>query len=294
MMTFFSNLITWLILLVLWLSANAAEAVTPTTSPLNPSSLSASALSPDEQHNVMRVKLAYGEAASQRVIRWRQLLGQVKTEQRRPADSDRNHNQNLAHNHDHNKSTAQPIPALLQSVNQFYNRLVFLDDPIVWGKEDYWATPLEFLGVGAGDCEDYSIAKYFSLRELGVADNKLRLIYVKALQLNQFHMVLAYYPTPAAVPLLLDNLTPQILRATERRDLQPIYSFNGSQLWLMKQRGEGKAVGQARQIKKWEQLRTRFRHNELAQPIITPYTRLPPRIPHHNQYDAGVIEAIRA
>lgn len=85
MMTFFSNLITWLILLVLWLSANAAEAVTPTTSPLNPSSLSASTLSPDEQHNVMRVKLAYGEAASQRVIRWRQLLGQVKTEQSRPA-----------------------------------------------------------------------------------------------------------------------------------------------------------------------------------------------------------------
>ncbi|MGF1687816.1 transglutaminase-like cysteine peptidase [Photobacterium japonica] len=248
MTNFLSTLITWLILLVLWLSANTARA-----------------LSPDEQHSVMRVKLAYGEPASQRVVQWRQLLSTIKTVQ--------------AQQHDQH---------LLQSVNQFYNALAFLDDPIVWGKTDYWATPLEFLGVGAGDCEEFSIAKYFSLRELGIEDNKLRLIYVKALRLNQFHMVLAYYPTPAAIPLLLDNLTSQILRANERHDLQPIYSFNGSQLWLMKQRGEGKAVGQARQIKKWEQLRARFRRQELAQPIIPPYThRFSVPSPHYQQHIVG-------
>lgn len=131
----------------------------------------------------------------------------------------------------------------LRSVNQFFNQMYFVDDTILWGKNDYWATPLEFLGSNAGDCEDFTIAKYFSLLELGVPDKKLRLVYVKALELNQFHMVLAYYSTPSAEPLILDNLNPEIKRGSKRPDLRPIYSFNGKNLWLIKSAaGDRKSV----------------------------------------------------
>lgn len=124
----------------------------------------------------------------------------------------------------------------LREVNAFFNRRVrWLDDIDIWRQEDYWATPLETLGRGAGDCEDYTIAKYVTLRELGVAEARLRLIYVKARigrsRISQAHMVLGYYATPGAVPLVLDNLVPTITSADERTDLDPVFSFNGSGLW---------------------------------------------------------------
>lgn len=57
----------------------------------------------------------------------------------------------------------------LNQVNRFFNLVRFMDDIRVWGKEDYWATPVEFLGRNAGDCEDFAIAKYFTLRALGIS-----------------------------------------------------------------------------------------------------------------------------
>lgn len=66
-------------------------------------------------------------------------------------------------------------------MNDFFNRQIkFAEDAAIWSQPDYWATPLETLGLGAGDCEDFSIAKYYSLKEVGVAPDKLRLIYVRA------------------------------------------------------------------------------------------------------------------
>jgi predicted transglutaminase-like cysteine proteinase len=127
----------------------------------------------------------------------------------------------------------------LRQVNDFFNRrLAFDDDISVWGQRDYWATPLEAMGQSRGDCEDFSIAKYYSLLELGIPLNKLRLVYVKARQamvgggsVEQAHMVLAYYPNPSADPLVLDNLNPSILPASRRSDLSPIFSFNSAGLW---------------------------------------------------------------
>ena len=157
----------------------------------------------------------------------------------------------------------------LTSVNQFFNQMYFVDDSILWGKNDYWATPLEFLGSNAGDCEDFTIAKYFSLLELGVPDKKLRLVYVKALELNQFHMVLAYYSTPSAEPLILDNLNPEIKRGSKRPDLRPIYSFNGKSLWLIKSSaGSGKLAGKSSRLSLWNDLRSRERSLKLNKPII--------------------------
>ncbi len=146
----------------------------------------------------------------------------------------------------------------LTVVNSFFNRLRYRTDQQLWGKNDYWATPIEALGKGAADCEDYSIAKYFTLRELGVPDEKMRIMYVKALKLNVHHMVLTYYATPSSIPLVLDNLNSKILSASKRSDLAPIYSFNGSGLWLAKERGRGRWMGGSSKVKLWQDLKARM------------------------------------
>ncbi|WP_330221510.1 transglutaminase-like cysteine peptidase [Marinomonas phaeophyticola] len=143
-------------------------------------------------------------------------------------------------------------------MNDFFNQMDFVDDIIHWGKEDYWATPIEFLGTRGGDCEDFTIAKYFSLRELGVPDEKLRLVYVKALTLDQHHMVLAYYHKPTAIPVLLDNLDKTLKPANKRRDLLPIYSFNAKNLWLSKEKGRGVLVGGSSRLSLWTDLNSRL------------------------------------
>jgi predicted transglutaminase-like cysteine proteinase len=131
-----------------------------------------------------------------------------------------------------------PELSKVQQVNDFFNQHIrFEDDLSAWGQSDYWATPLETLRLGRGDCEDFAIAKYYALKKLGVPADKLRLVYVKA-QLNgqfgqiaQAHMVLAYYKTPGADPWVLDSLVNEIRLASNRQDLQPIFSFNTQGLW---------------------------------------------------------------
>lgn len=125
----------------------------------------------------------------------------------------------------------------LQAVNQFFNRrILFREDSEVWGVIDHWASPLELLDKGQGDCEDFAIAKYFSLLALGIPMHKLRLVYVRA-QLGgpngvvQAHMVLAFYAQPQAEPMILDNLITDVRPASRRPDLSPVFSFNGEGLW---------------------------------------------------------------
>lgn len=146
----------------------------------------------------------------------------------------------------------------LAQVNGFFNQLRFIDDIKLWGVENYWATPIEFIGVNGGDCEDFAIAKYFSLLELGVADEKMRITMVKSLTLNQYHMVVAYYPTPGSVPLILDNIDGEIKPADQRNDLLPVYSFNGKQLWLNKEKGQGVLAGKSQRLKRWSNLNQRM------------------------------------
>jgi len=147
----------------------------------------------------------------------------------------------------------------ISKVNDFFNQLNYMSDISYKGEPDYWMTPVEFLVAGGGDCEDFSIAKYFTLLALGIPAKKLRITYVKALNLNQAHMVLAYYPKPNAEPFVLDNLTAKVLRASKRKDLKPIYSFNGDGLWLAKQRGEVQRVGSSDKLSKWQKVIKRMR-----------------------------------
>ncbi|MDF2182848.1 transglutaminase-like cysteine peptidase [Neptuniibacter sp. CAU 1671] len=146
----------------------------------------------------------------------------------------------------------------VREVNDFFNLVPYYTDLQHWGVEDYWATPFEKLTTFGGDCEDYAIAKYFTLRELGIPDNKLRITYVKALNWNQAHMVLTYYPVEDEIPLVLDNLNPDLLPANQRRDLVPVYSFNGDGLWLAKGRGTGQRVGGSSRLKMWQDLQNRM------------------------------------
>jgi predicted transglutaminase-like cysteine proteinase len=146
----------------------------------------------------------------------------------------------------------QPELEQLRAVNSFFNQqLSFQDDTHIWHQIDYWATPLESLIKGAGDCEDYALAKYFSLRNLGVPSEKLRITYVKALTRNQAHMVLTWYASPSADPLVLDNLIDEIRPASQRKDLLPVYAFNAEGLYLPGANG-GKRSSDSKKLSRWQ------------------------------------------
>ena len=152
---------------------------------------------------------------------------------------------------------------LLSSVNDFFNRrVVFTDDLTAWGSDDHWASPLETLEKGQGDCEDYAIAKYFSLMAAGVPVARLRLIYVRATiggpgGAVQAHMVLAYYAQPGGEPLILDNLIGEVRPASRRPDLTPVFSFNSEGLW---QGAAGAAAGDPTvRLSRWREVLAKAR-----------------------------------
>jgi predicted transglutaminase-like cysteine proteinase len=151
----------------------------------------------------------------------------------------------------------------LEKVNIFINKtMTYAEDIDVWGVPDYWATPLEFIGKGAGDCEEFAIAKYFTLKAMGIPDQRLQIAYVKALKLDRFHMVLTYVIKPGDEPLVLDNLINNIKPATARRDLSPIFSFNGTDLWMAQQRGKGE-VTDSKRLRPWRDLLKRMSEDNL-------------------------------
>jgi predicted transglutaminase-like cysteine proteinase len=150
----------------------------------------------------------------------------------------------------------------LSEVNRFFNRQIrFVDDIRLWNVNDYWATPIEMLIKGAGDCEDYSIAKYFTLRRLGIPSDKLRITYVKALNYNQAHMVLTYYASPSAEPLVLDNLINQIKPASQRKDLLPVYAFNAEGLYLP---GSSSRKSDTKKLSRWQDILKKMRTEGFA------------------------------
>lgn len=150
----------------------------------------------------------------------------------------------------------------LTLVNNYFNQnVLWVSDMDHYGVPDYWATPVETLASGGGDCEDFAIGKYFTLLALKVPMDGLKITYVKANlpPPNNSHMVLTYYATPAAMPVVLDNLNPDIKPASERTDLSPVYSFNGQGLWLAKERASGKSVaGGSSGISMWRDMMARM------------------------------------
>jgi predicted transglutaminase-like cysteine proteinase len=159
-----------------------------------------------------------------------------------------------------------PDSERLKRTNDFFNRQIqFGEDIVIWSQEDYWATPMETLGRGAGDCEDFVIAKYYTLKEMGVGGDKLRLIYVRAktgssvAAPTQAHMVLGYYAQPDAEPLVLDNLVGEIRPASRRPDLVPVFSFNSQGVFTGTAGKDGAPAGGVGRLSRWEDLLKRAR-----------------------------------
>lgn len=175
--------------------------------------------------SIDHISMKYGQAAESRIRLYEKLINTLK------------------HKNEFQK---------LLAVNDFVNQMQWVSDQYAWGEEDHWASPLEFLGKNMGDCEDYVIAKYFALRRAGISDEKLYFTYVKAVGYDKVHMILVYYPSAKAIPLVLDNINKKILPGTHRSKLIPVYSFNAKSLFLAKQAGQGRSIpGKDKQNKRW-------------------------------------------
>ena len=184
--------------------------------------------------NFMSVLSArYGSSATQRGTAWRSVLETLED---------------------------KPVSEQLTGVNRFFNQTIrWQSDEEIYGETDFWATPAETIGLGRGDCEDFTIAKYMSLRQLGVPAHQLRLTYVK-LQMtggrSQAHMVLAWYATPGSTPLILDNANTKILPASQRRDLRPVFSFSSDALWIAGSR-QNDNINPSSRLSQWRQMLNR-------------------------------------
>lgn len=181
------------------------------------------------------VQKQYGTYARHRVSRWGKVLNK------------------------HHTLEPEKDVRKLNVANDFFNKIHWEWDINHWGQEDYWATPIETLGTNAGDCEDFSIGKYFSLTSMGMDTSKLRITYVKALEYDLAHMVLAYYHTPNAEPLILDNINKTILPASKRTDLLPIYGFNGDGIWMAQSNKQYKG-DPSKNIPSWGKMTERLQH----------------------------------
>ena len=116
----------------------------------------------------------------------------------------------------------------LNGINNFFNAFSFTSDQLLWNG-DYWEQPLQFIGLGGGDCEDFALTKYITLIKIGVKPNQLKINYVKVLPTNTPHMVLTYSDDknkPDKDWYVLDNTTNKIKQLSDRKDLVNIYSFN--------------------------------------------------------------------
>ncbi len=123
----------------------------------------------------------------------------------------------------------QSLRQMAEGVNNLVNKTEYIEDTSNYGQSDYWATPIEFFTRG-GDCEDYAIAKYVSLRALGVPEDRMRIAIVQDMQKNIPHAILIVYTDEGA--LVLDNQSKRTLTANSVDHYKPIFSINRTAWWL--------------------------------------------------------------
>uniref|UniRef100_UPI0040488062 transglutaminase-like cysteine peptidase n=1 Tax=Aliarcobacter sp. TaxID=2321116 RepID=UPI0040488062 len=114
----------------------------------------------------------------------------------------------------------------LSHINSFINKVLPAQDISTASSIDYWATPKEFLLQGHGDCEDYAITKYFTLLEIGISKENLYFAVVDIKGERNSHMVLLYLENKNSTPLVLDNLSTNVVPLTKRKKLIPKFAFN--------------------------------------------------------------------
>jgi len=124
---------------------------------------------------------------------------------------------------------SRSILKMAQRVNSLMNEKKYILDKNNWGKSDYWATPIEFMQRG-GDCEDFAIAKYMSLKALGVPESRLRVAIVQDERKDIPHAILIVYAENG--PVILDNQIDDVRSADSIYHYRPIFSINSDSWWL--------------------------------------------------------------
>lgn len=152
------------------------------------------------------------------------------------------------------------IEQKLVLVNEFFNRFDFIEDRYLWGRDDYWATPRETLSMKAGDCEDLSIAKFFTLQAMDIPEEDMRLTYVISLKTKKPHMVLTVTMDPELEPIVLDSVNNYLFPVSMRQDLVPVFSFNARGYWLAKKQDgwNGERIGSAVKLSLWNSVLQRM------------------------------------
>ena len=125
--------------------------------------------------------------------------------------------------------TGQDLMTQINAVNSFMNRVRYIPDVRNYRQNDYWAAPVEFMKNG-GDCEDYAIAKYMSLRALGVPDERMRIVVLMDTAKRQGHAVLVVATNSGL--MVLDNLRSEVVSAERIAHYMPVFSMNQGGWWV--------------------------------------------------------------
>ncbi len=149
----------------------------------------------------------------------------------------------------------------LERMNEVINtQIQHGSDRLIHQRKDYWATPGETLAKRAGDCEDSVFLKDFMSKFRGFAQPEQN----HCLYCTWFnpmikdapgtkHMVLAHYVEPKGLPLILDNLTNEVMAVDLRTDLKPAFSFTAENIYID---DEVKSLESVR-MSRWERYRMR-------------------------------------
>lgn len=112
--------------------------------------------------------------------------------------------------------------ARLGEINRAINLAIRpVSDLAQYGEEDVWSSPLATFNRGAGDCEDYAIAKYVALRQAGLAASDLRIVILHDTLRREDHAVAA-----ARLDghwLLLDNQRMAMIEDIDARYVRPLF-----------------------------------------------------------------------
>lgn len=117
----------------------------------------------------------------------------------------------------------------LSAVNAFVNEQKYVGDKTNYGQEDYWAMPAQLMANG-GDCEDYAIMKFLSLRNLGWSTEDMRLVVVQDTRQRTQHAVLAVQAEHDV--LILDNQSRYIESQANVPHYAPVVSMSDDRWWL--------------------------------------------------------------
>ena len=126
--------------------------------------------------------------------------------------------------------SSAPLSDQLYRVNRYINHVRYRTDERNWDRADFWAVPEQFFARG-GDCEDYAIAKYVSLRSLGIPAERLRVVVVYDRKIREDHAVLVI-TAPDGIKVLDSNRKRVIDWEEARKRYSPYYSVNEQAVWI--------------------------------------------------------------